>query len=553
MVHVKKIIESVARLQSHSIGIAALIVAVFGVLSRFMGLVRDRVLAANYGAGDTLDIYYAAFRLPDLIFELLIVGSLAAAFVPHFTKLLQQDNHDRAWRCANDLFLLLLGVLCALSAVGFIFAPALMHVIVPGFDAAKSAATADFARVMFFSPLFLTASALFGSVLVSMRKFILYASAPLFYNAGIIVGIVFFAPYTGDIGLAYGVVFGAFLHFVVHTIAVSHAGFDFSLPRRMPYKNKDVRFIMKSMLPRIFGSASNQIALLLTTMTASLLSAGALTMFTFAYNVQSVVLGVVGVSFALAAFPTLSAAFANQKKEYFTATFIQTFRRILYYAIPLSVLFWILRAQVIRLVYGAGNFDPVATSLTIDILSILLMSVFAQCLIPLLARSFYAMNDTKTPLYAALSSQAVNMFLLFTLLPLYPTPYRVEVIAVAFTISAIINAAILAFLLVRRLENVPVRETCISIIQITLAAFFAGGVAHMVKNFVGGIFTPQIYVWQYLVQFSVTFIVGIVLYLGISAVFGLKEYETIRKKIFFKLFGRPIVAAEEQNQGTGSH
>lgn len=535
--------------QSNSIGTAALIVAFFGIASRLLGLIRDRILAAHYGAGDVLDIYYAAFRIPDLIFELIIVGSLAAAFVPRFSKLIVGDDYKRAWRCANDLLLVLLGALGVLSLLGFIFAPFLIHLIVPGFGEEKIAETTKFARLMFLSPLFLTISALLGSILVSMKKFILYASAPLLYNVGIIFGIVFFAPNMGPIGLAWGVVLGAILHFIVHVYAAYKAGFTFTRPTALPYKNKDVQSILSSMVPRIFGSASNQISLLMTTFTASLLSAGALTIFTFAYNIQGVILGIVGVSFALAAFPTLSAAHAAGKDEYFSEVFVRTLRRILYYAIPLSVLFWVLRAQIIRLVYGAGNFDKVDTAFTISVLGILLVSLFAQCITPLLARAFYAMHDTKTPLYAALFAQAVNLIVLYNLFQ----EYRLQAIAIAFTVAAITNALVLLIFLKWRLPHLPYRDTFFNLGKITIAAFFSGGVAHMTKNFVGTFFEPQIYVWQYLVQFGVTFTVGIMMFLGLSALFKLKEFETIKKNIFLKLFGRPIVAAEEQHQGTVTH
>lgn len=536
--------------QSNSIGTAALIVAFFGITSRLLGLIRDRILAAHYGAGDVLDIYYAAFRIPDLIFELIIVGSLAAAFVPRFSMLIVGDDYKRAWRCANDLLLTLLGALGILSLLGFIFAPFLIHLIVPGFGEEKIAETTKFARLMFLSPLFLTISALLGSILVSMKKFILYASAPLLYNIGIIFGIVFIAPSIGPIGLAWGVVLGAILHFIIHVFAAYKVGFTFEAPKQLPYKNKDVQNILSSMVPRVFGSASNQISLLMTTFSASLLSSGALTIFTFAYNIQSVILGIVGVSFALAAFPTLSAAHAAGKDEYFSEVFVRTLRRILYYAIPLSVLFWVLRAQIIRLVYGAGNFDKVDTAFTISVLGILLISLFAQCITPLLARAFYAMHDTKTPLYAALFAQVVNLIVLYNL---FMREFRIEAIAIAFTVAAMTNAFVLLVFLKWHLPQLPYRDTFFNLGKITIAAFFSGGVAHMTKNFIGTFFEPQIYVWQYLVQFGVTFTVGITMFLGLSALFKLKEFETIKKNIFLRLFGRPIVAAEEQHQGTVTH
>ncbi len=546
----KSFYHQLCGLQSQSIGVAALIVAFFGIVSRLLGLVRDRILAAHYGAGDVLDVYYAAFRLPDLIFELLIVGSLAAAFVPRFSALIVGEDRKRAWRCANDLLIVLLSILGFLSLLGFIFAPVLIRMIVPGFDAVKTDDTVAFARIMFLSPLFLTVSALFGSVLVSMKKFLLYASAPLLYNVGIIFGIIFIAPRAGIIGLAYGVVLGAFLHFVIHIVAVYKNGFSFSLPQKMPYKNKDVQVILRSMIPRIFGSASNQIALLLTTFSASLLFSGAIAVFTFAYNVQSVVLGLVGVSFALAAFPTLSAAHASGKTEYFTEVFVRTLRRILYYAIPLSVFFWVLRAQIIRLVYGAGNFDLVDTSLTIGVLSILLMSMFAQCLTPHLARSFYAMNDTMTPVWAALFAQSINVILIYFFMTY--SQEGIKGIAIAFSAAAVINALSLLILIKKKIKHIDYWDTTFSVMKIVCASIVAGAVVHMVKNFVGAQFAPQIYVWQYLVQFLAAGTTGILMYLGMSSLFGLKEFETVKKKIFFKLFGRPVVAAEEQHLGTGS-
>lgn len=539
---IKRCYQFFLREQSNSIGVAALIVAFFGILSRLLGLVRDRMLAANYGAGDVLDVYYAAFRLPDLLFELLIVGSLAAAFIPIYNKLSLSDDKESAWRLANDLLLLLTGIVSILAIVGIIFAPQLMHFVTPGFPEEKMAMAGDFARIMYISPLFLAMSAVLGSVLVSMRRFLLYASAPLLYNIGIIIGIVYFAPHYGHLGLAWGVVLGAFMHFVVHIIALRQTSFTFLLPVQFPYKNPNVRRVLRLMLPRIVGSASNQMSLLLITLFASLLTAGSLTMFTFAYNIQSVVLGLVGISFALAAFPILSTAYAKGDEEYFEKIFDQTLRRIFYYAIPASMLLWVLRAQIIRIVYGAGHFDWEATVTTVQIVSILTLSLFAQCAIPLLARMFYARQDTKTPLYAALIGQVVNLILLVVLLP----ELRIIAIAVAFSCATFVNAGILFYFAHRRLTTFPGTDLFPSVLRVTSAALAAAFVAHTVKTFIGTVLDLNL-VWEVLVQFGVAGMSGVLMYLGMSALFKIPEFETIKNQIFFRMFGRPSVASESQN------
>src|SRR4030043_784621 len=200
---------------SNSINSAALIIAAAGILSRVLGLVRDRILAAKFGAGDTLDIYYAAFRVPDLIYNLLILGALSAAFIPVFTSLLAHEKKEEAWRLANGLLLLAILVLLFISGFFAIFTPFFMKFITPGFSGEKLSSVIKLTRIMFLSPIFLGISGIFGGILNSFKRFLIYSIAPLFYNLGIIIGALFFAPAFGPIGLAWGVILGAFLHMAI--------------------------------------------------------------------------------------------------------------------------------------------------------------------------------------------------------------------------------------------------------------------------------------------------------------------------------------------------
>lgn len=543
---IKKIVK---KANGNSIGAAALIVSFFGVLSRILGLVRDRILAAHYGAGDTLDVYYAAFRLPDLIFELLVVGALGAALIPVFSSITASSKDlQRAWRCANGVLIVLWIVFGVFSILGIIFAPYLMHVIVPGFPEEKMMETVVLARIMFLSPLFLSASSVLGNVLISLKKFVIYSAAPLFYNIGIITGVVFIAPFLNskgfeNIGLAMGVVLGAFLHFLIYALATRSLGLKITSSLEVLKGNYDALRVFKLMLPRMFSSASNQISLTLITFSSSVLAAGSLTAFSFANNIQSSVLGLVGVPFALAAFPALSDAYSEMNYTNFSLIMSKTFRRILYYVIPLSFILFILREQVVRVVFGAGHFDLDDTVLTYNVLGILCISLFAQSIIPLLARGFYAMHDTRTPLYAALSSQLLNVAIIF----FFIREYELSAIAIAFSATAIVNAFILMWLLSYKNQGLRFFKVTGTVGKIVLASCFSAITTYYTRNFIGSLFALD-RVWQVLLQLVVPASIGLFFYVLITALFKMDEFETIRKKIIIQIFGRPQVATEEQNK-----
>src|SRR4030043_851322 len=328
---------------SNSINSAALVIAAAGVLSRLLGLVRDRILASKFGAGDTLDIYYAAFRVPDLIYNLLILGALSAAFIPVFTSPLGHEKKEDDWRLANGLMTFAIVALIVLTGVLAIFTPLLMKLITPGFSGEKLSSVIKLTRIMFLSPIFLGISGIFGGILNSFKRFLIYSIAPLFYNLGIIIGALFFAPAFGPIGLAWGVILGAFLHMAIQYPAARFAGFSFS--PLFDLGNSHLRKVLHLMVPRTLGLAVTQVNLLVVTILASTLSAGSLTVFNFANNLQSVPLGVLSVPFLLAVFPTLSHLAAKESWAEFIENFSKTFRQVLFFIIPASVLLIVPRAQ----------------------------------------------------------------------------------------------------------------------------------------------------------------------------------------------------------------
>jgi putative peptidoglycan lipid II flippase len=371
---------------------AAFVIAVMGLASRFLGLVRDRILASKFGAGDELDIYYAAFKIPDLVFNLLILGALSAAFVPLFTSLISKDEKKKAWNMVDKIFTLMVLVLALVTIVLFFLTPWLTSLITFGFNPEKQESVAVLTRIMLISPVLMGVSGLLGGILNSFKKFFFYSLAPIFYNIGIIIGVLFFTEYFGIRGLAWGVVFGAFLHLVVQLPENFRCGFRFKL--NFDFKDKHLLQMIKLMVPRTMGLAVTQINFLIITILASTLSAGSLAIFNLANNIQSVPLGLFGISFATAAFPTLSAYGAQNKKEEFIKSFSRTFRNIMFFTVPLSITFIVLRAQIVRVVLGAGKFDWEDTIMTFQALGIFSLSLFAQSLIPLLARAFYSIHNT---------------------------------------------------------------------------------------------------------------------------------------------------------------
>lgn len=454
---------------TESITAAAFIVAMAGIASRVLGLFRDRILASHFGAGDIMDSYYAAFRIPDMLYNFLILGALSAAFIPVFTGLMANDKKEEGWRLASGILSLLIATMMILAVILAIFAPFIMHLITPGFSSDKIQMTALFSRIMFLSPLLLGSSAIFGGILVSFKKFIIYSLAPMMYNVGIILGALFFVPVMGPVGLAWGVVLGALMHLMIQYPAVRFSGFSFTPMFRRAWRDVYTKKVFYLMLPRTFAIAANQINLLIITIFASTLKSGSLSVFNFANNLQGVPMGVIGVSFAVAAFPTLSSFSSRSEHKDFVFTFSKTLQQIIFFIIPLSAFMIILRAQIVRIILGAGQFDWEDTVLTFNTMGILAISLFAQSIVPLLTRSFYALHNTKTPFYIALGSEFIN-FILVILLIKY---YTVEGLAVAFSAASIFNMAVLFLVLRKKFEGLDEKN----LFRATLKVMLATGVA----------------------------------------------------------------------------
>ncbi len=514
--------------QSKTITGAAIILAGASFLSRFIGIIRERIFAHYFGAGDIMDAYVAAFRFPDLVYMLLVMGALSAGFIPVFARVWEQ-NKKKAWELVNTTINLLALVLIGIAVVMIIVAPVLTEWVAPGFSKEKMELTTMLMRIMFISPIILGVSSVVSGVLQTRKYFFIYALTPIFYNIGIIAGAIFIAPTYGPIGLAYGVLLGTVLHLLIQLPVLFKAGFHFKA--KLNLKSKDVHEIIRMMVPRTISLGAAQINIIIMTTIASTLAAGSVAIFHYANNLQYFPIGIIGISFGIAAFPTFCALIAKGHIEKMVNHVNSTTRQILFFMVPITILFLLLRAQITRVVLGSGAFDWAATIATADALAFFALSLFAQALLPLVNRAFYAMHNTKTPLYTALIGIAVNIGLALSL----KDTMGVAGIALAFSVGVIVQLALLWVAL--RIEVGTLHESTIltSLFKICGATIVMALLVQWSKTWFGNTLGTTTF-WDVFLQGLIPGLLGLLVY-GLIMFFlksqeMLSLIEVIKKRMF---------------------
>lgn len=520
---------------------SAIILGVASLGSRLVGLVRERVLTTAFGAGDIFDAFVAAFRLPDLIFNLVVVGALSAAFIPLFTEKLVRKNKgpQEAHAFAVSVLNLVLLIVTAASLCYVMGASYIVPLLTPGFTGEKLEITIMLSRIMALQPILFAISFVFSGILNSYKRFVAYALAPIFYNIGIILGVIVFYPLLGVPGLAWGVVLGAALHLLVQLPSVRAVGFRWRAV--IAWDSSDLQKLRAMILPRIFGLAGQQVNLFIVTIIGSTLASGSIAVFHLANNVQSLPIGVFGLAFAQAAFPTLAEHIARGQKKSFRKTLTKSFRYILFFVIPTTVFFFLLRAQMIRVLFGDGLFDWEDTILTFRTFGWLIASLFAQATIPLLVRAFYVRHNTLTPVIVSLLSIAVNVIAALALAThcysfmladrLWQVPCGVEGLALAFSLSAIVNLVALLGTLHWQLQGFNDAEVLISLVKITVAALVGGLVLQGLKYPVAELLVDMNTFWGVFVQLIITATAGVATYIGMCLLLRCDELRAIRRFI----------------------
>lgn len=491
------VVSTIRRLyteESGSVGHAAVLLAIASVLSRILGVFRDRLLATTFGAGLQLDAYYAAFRLPDTLYNLLILGALSAGFLPLLAELRAKKGAPEAMRFASLVYGWFALLLAGFGAIGVLFAPQLVPLMVRGFEGERLALTIQLTRILFLSPLLLGVSAIYGGVLQSARKTLAFAFAPVLYNLGILFGVIALVPWFGVMGVAVGVLLGAALHMGVQR----HGAYTLGLrwPERLSWTS-ELRRLCILTAPRLASLGASQVSLVIMLALASTLREGSVAVFQLGNNLQSFPLGVIGISFALAAFPLLSDAAGSGNFAAYHEVLGKTGRRIVFFLLPTSLLFVLLRAQLVRLILGDGQFDWTATIATAEVVGWMSVSLAFQALAPLLTRAFYAMQSTWTPFAVTCVTEVITIISALVL----RARFGVAGLAMAFSLASILQVGLLWIALRRRVGAASERSFVRLVGQILLACVPAMVVAWSVRQAVGTVFPLRTF-WQVALQFG---------------------------------------------------
>lgn len=388
-----------------SVAVQATWLASTSVASYILGLVRDRVLAAQFGAGVELDVYNSAFLIPDVIMN-IFAAALTTAFIPVFTQLWTQQGETAAWRVTNALLTGLVGVMVIVLGFAYVTMPWLVQAVAPGFDASGRDLLIQTSRLMLLSPLGFSLSIAIGCALQGRHRFFTYALSPVVYNLTIIISIMLLAPDFGVTGAVIGVAAGAFVHAGVRLVELLRTGFK-PWPK-YPWGEPALIETIRLMLPRIAGLLAVQANLWIYNALASLLGEGNISIFNFARNFQSLPVSLFGIALATVLFPRLSEHFAHDRPNDIIALGQRAVTQLLFLTLPAMVGMMLVAYPLVKLLLGTGEFDDVAVTATSIALMVFALSIPLESIQHVLARIFYAQHNVKTPVKIALLGAAIN-------------------------------------------------------------------------------------------------------------------------------------------------
>jgi putative peptidoglycan lipid II flippase len=463
---------------------AGLVMALF-VVSRALGLLREMVISHQFGTGGDLDAYLAAFRLPDILFQIVAGGALASAFIPTFAAYLAQDDARQAWRLASAVINLVLLLTTSLAAVAALAAPWLVRAVVaPGFGPGRQALTADLMRWMLLTPAVFGVSGVVMGILNARQHFLLPALAPIVYNLGIIAGALLLTPSLGIRGLALGVVAGAVGHLLVQVPGLVRHGLRYT--PTLGLRDAGVQEVGRLMLPRVLGLAAVQINFLVNTILSSGLMAGSLAALNYAWLLMLLPQGVFAQSVATAAFPTFSEQAARDRRPEMRGTLAATLRAVLYLTLPAAIGLAVLREPLVQIVFERGAFTTTSTHMVAWALALFVLGLPAHAVVEIVVRAFYAMHDTRTPVAVGIAAMALNVGLSLVFITAFEAlgwmPHGG--LALSNSLATTAEMAVLLALLRRRLGGLEGREMLRSLGRMTVAA---GAMAAIAAAIAGGL------------------------------------------------------------------
>lgn len=430
--------------QTVGFGWAAALLAGSSLVAQSLGLLRDRFLYGGFPGGvrsPEVTAFKAAFAVPDFMFFLLISGALAVTFIPVFNERYLKGNKKSAWDLSSSLLNLFALMTFVASLLILIFAePLIKYVVAPGLDEQTSFLAVSMMRVIAVNPLLFSISSVIASMQQAVGRFFFVSLAPSFYNLSIIVGIVFLAPKMGIMGVALGVAIGAFLQLLISIIGLAGLGFEYNL--KIFWKNLGFRRVLKILPARSTDQGIDYFQNMVETNIASRLSTGAIGVYSAAYTLHNVPITLIGVALSTAAFPKMTERLAQGRRDLFKKELNGLLRLVIWFGLPAVIITFLMRGYFVRILTGAGYAEVAA------VLGIFTWAILFRALYHVLSRSFYAQQDTKTPLYVSIFAISLNIGLAIWLAR--PSNYGVLGLAIAQVIVAVIEVVILTFILLKR-------------------------------------------------------------------------------------------------------
>lgn len=521
---VKKSLDLLTRRQT-SILSAAFIIMATVILSQLLGLIRQRLLLGIFGASNTLGIYLYASQLPDTIFQLTIASAISTAFIPVFSGYLARGQEKEAHKMASTLLAIGLGAFTILSIILMLFAPVVLQLFNLGgnFSPSDMVTMANLMRIIILGQLLFIIGTFFTALLQSYNHFFIPGIAAALYNLGIIIGVLLFSAMFGIYSATIGVIIGGIIFVLVQLPLAKNVGFSFK-PSLDQLKSDGVITVGKLMWPRTIAIVVMQLGTVAIGAFISFLSdPGRMNViFDCAKTLAFAPVSLFGATIAQAAFPILSRE--KDKPEEFKSTFISSFNQMLYLILPISVLLLVLRIPVVRLIYGSGKFDWPATVLTGETLAFFAISIFAQALILLVLRGFYALHDTKIPLIV---NSTATVFLLVLAYVFININHRgVESLAIAFTVQSILQLIILFLLLERKLGGFKKWPLIVSWGKIFIASLCTAFALYIPIKLLDQLVFDTTHTVNLLILTGISSLAGLALYLFLTWFFDVKEAST---------------------------
>lgn len=498
-----------------TVGLSAAIISASYLMSRLLGLFRDRLLISTFGKGMALDAYNAAFTLPDLLFTLLVSGAFAVAFIPVFSEYLKKDDKKVAWDIAASLLNILVVGTIVLAVIVEIFAVPITKFLFHGFNEQTLQLTVNLTRIMLITPTLFAISSVWGSIQQAHHRFVLYSVASIFYNVGIIVGIIFFSTRYGIYGVAWGVVLGTLLQAMMQFFGLSGLGYKWR--PIITFKLKGVTRTLKLIVPRAIDQGIDQINYAVEKSIGSALAAGSITSFTYANSLRNVPLSLIGAAITTAVFPRLSEQAADKSKTKLIESFVHTARLILFLSIPAAIMSVVARGYLVRLLYGFGDIDT-ANTLGWFAISIVFTSLFF-----LVSRVFYALQDTKTPLFISIASVGLNIFLSYHL----SRNMGITGLAAAASIVSALETIILMGILRKRLGSIGEKSIFGSLIRMSAAGLVMAVAVRYMVHTVLPLYSADLGFATIAPKFIIIMLVALVAYLVPCYLLRLKEAKTM--------------------------